>query len=152
MRDARWDPADPRRGSALREPPRESPRLGRFSVIDTLKITLMVFVPTVRRLSGGGTPVSIKSATAALHILHFRDNVHVKLKVILIGFSLVGNQRLGALYRRSGASEQRSALIWTGFKEREKKKYGRLNKRRRHQIEVSITSVALFKGRCEVAR
>lgn len=91
-------------------------------MIDTLKITLMVFVPTVRRLSGGGTSASIKSATAALHILHFRDNVHVKLKVILIGFSLVGNQRLGALYRRSGASEQRSALIWAGFKERKKKK------------------------------
>lgn len=89
---------------------------------DTLKITLMVFVPTVRRLSGGGSPASIKVAAAALHILHFRDNVHVKLKVILIGFSLVGNQRLGALYRRSGASEQQSDLIWTGFKERGEKK------------------------------
>lgn len=60
-------------------------------MIDTSKITLMVFVPTVRCLSGGGTAASIKSAAAALHILHFGDNVHVKLKVILIGFSLVGN-------------------------------------------------------------
>lgn len=58
-------------------------------MIDILKMTLMVFVPTVQRLSG--TSASIKSVAAALHILHFGDNVHVKLKVMLIGFSLVGN-------------------------------------------------------------
>lgn len=83
----------------------------------------MVFVPTVRSLSGrgvvgGAARPQLKVQRRALHILHFGDNVHVKLKVILIGFSVVGNQRLGALYRRSGASEQGSALIWSGFEAR----------------------------------
>lgn len=51
-------------------PKRESV-VWRFSMIDILKITLMVFLLTVQYLSSGGIPPSIKSAPVKLRILNF---------------------------------------------------------------------------------
>lgn len=57
-----------------------------------------------------------------LRILHFGNNARVKLKVMVIGFSVLGNQRLGDLYGGSAECEQGSVLIWTGCLTVEKKK------------------------------